>query len=65
MPSLMKVLVAGLLVVLVLAVGSEVMALRHLNSPPAAGEIPLVVRKLPIAAPVSKTVRPIPTRSRL
>ena len=62
MPSLMKILVAGLLVVLLLAIGSEVVALRHLSLPPAAGGNPVVVRKLPLTFPAPKTVRAIPTR---
>ena len=59
--TLLKILVTGLLLLLVVAVGTEVVALRRINSSdPAQSTPPVVVRKSVHDGTPTKTVRKLP-----
>jgi hypothetical protein len=58
---LLKILLSSLLLVLIIAVGTEVVALHRSTLPPAGqASPPVVVRKSTTAPMPLKTVRPVP-----
>ena len=60
MHTLLKILFGSLLLVLIMALGTEVVALYHHALPlPAKTAPPVVVRKSPMALMPPKTVRPV------
>ena len=59
MPTLLKIVIAGLLLLLLLALGTEVVALRGGQPLPLPRAVPpVVVRKVPDPTERPKTVRP-------
>ncbi len=57
MPTLLKILFAALLLVLLVALGAEVVALHRPRAGRAAPAVPVVVRKSRHPGPAAKTVR--------
>ncbi|MDO7852182.1 hypothetical protein [Hymenobacter convexus] len=65
MRTLLKILISGLLLVLMVAVGAEVVALHHNALPdPDPLAAPVVVRKAPGVMPTPKFVRTLPNAPR-
>jgi len=62
MPLPLKILLASLLALVLLAVGAEVLALHRLAPTAASRPDPVVVRKLPAVAQPYKSVRRLPHR---
>ena len=64
MRTLLKILISGLLLVLMVAVGAEVVALHRAAVAPGALAAPVIVRKAPDLLPPPKLVRALPNAPR-